>query len=252
MIRICVCVSDSLSNSYIIQQGYADPLVTVVGGIEQIHRCLTTMLMSDSQEGNWFCRTKKINYQMEYGCSFCNDTRYQMTDPERKSFQYPRSNEQLLELCGISSAEHQSIFHVESDVCSSYKDWEKNGKGYVSPNLDEFEDAQGKEVIQGDPHYSLTYDMYHAAKNTFQQLFASFIRKESLSRIQGFEMFVKIMDVFKMNKIQTTLTMLNWSSSGDEYVKQISLEIAPIALVKTLSVSNFICPSTQRHTHRQH
>lgn len=196
------------------------------------------MWQSDSQEQKWFNHTKKINYQMEYGCAFDVDTRYQMTDPNWKSFQHPRSNDHLMELCGHSTINCQSVFAAETDVCVTYKDWKKKGLGYVAPNLADFEDDEGKALVQSDTHYSLTCDMYHAAKNTFQQVFASLMRIESFGRGDAFNIFVKILDVFSLNRIEKGPTMANWSTS-DEYVKQISLEIAPIALVKFACHSHF-------------
>lgn len=195
----------------------------------ETHRVIVTMWKMDTQECNHFGYTKKINAQMFYACSKCCDTRFQVTDPERLSFQYPRSNNHILEIAGYAT-EGVDIPISEFDVCYEFDDWAEKGYGYFPRDIAQILD----EIITVDPHYGMTTDIYHGAKNIFLQYFASVPRICHIHRDKTFFIFQHIVDFWKLNHIESKFDIEgNWKAdrSDTQFVKEISLEIAPYALV---------------------
>lgn len=185
------------------------------------------MWKMDTKEYAPMTFTKNINANGNYGCARCCDDRHQLTDPTRPSFQYIRSNDHILELSGTQN-QNIDIPHHASDDCKTFDSWKDKGCGYTPPDL-ELVQLQ----LQSDPHYSITTDMYHAAKNTFQQIFITFIKRASLSKDESFSLFAKIKDFMLINHIEAKMTDEDYKGPP-LYIKDISLESAPYALVRFL------------------
>ena len=223
----------------IIKHAYECPLVLSRNGVKETHRSIVTMWKMDTKEYSPFTYTKQINPLCDYGCSKCCDTRHQLTDPKRKSFQYPRSNNHLLEIAG------QDVDHTGScpldpgDICEKFQDWDKKikeesqwicgptkGQGYKPPILRFI-----SEKMVSDPHHTVTSDLWHAGKNLFQQLFATFMCLQEYGPDDSYGVFLQIKDFMHLNCVAAKLTKEDYKKKPD-YISNISLENAPTALVE--------------------
>ena len=186
-------------------------------GKMETHICLLTCIKCDSVEPQNIIGTKNMNKDVEYGCPRCNDLTVKMMDPERYSHLYPRGVQQQLAI---------------AESCKTTEEWSKDGKGYTP--------LQGEDVLfdhpqNPDPAFIVTTDLSHAAKNLFQQLFGTTMALEPIIKQHANQLFTDMVSICHMNNIPNNqrLTMKNWSGSPG-WVKDITLEIAPIALVKRL------------------
>ena len=193
----------------------------------------------DTKEYSPFTFTKQINPQGDYGCSKCCDTRHQLIDPNRKSFQYPRSNNHLLELAGVGDNVGSCPFD-KGDICNKFQDWDKKikqqeqricgpakGQGYKAPIMLRFISSKS----ESDPHYTVTSDLWHAGKNIFQQLFATYMCLQEYGPDDSYGLFLNIKDFMDLNCVTAKLTKEDYKGKPD-YVSNISLENAPTALVE--------------------
>ena len=209
-------------------------------GVKETHRSIVGMLKMDTKEYSFFTNTKQINASGNYGCSKCCDTRYQLTDPQRKSFQYIRSNDHILELAGLNP-NAISVPFSKSDCCLQFSDWNKKGMGYKSPP--HLQDLKLKYIA--DPHYTITTDMYHAAKNIAQQIFTTIIKMKNYNPDQSYLLFSKMKDFVKINCIEAKITDEDYSAK--HYITNISLESAPIILVEFILCCCCCCCCWMQH-----
>lgn len=216
-------------------------IITNEQGVKITHRIITTCLKMDTQEYASFTHTKNINYATEYGCSRCSDKSGQLMNPNRCSSQYPRGVEQIIEIAGIENA--------TNDACVKFDDWETRGKGYVPMDV---------EILPGDldpdPSYCIATDLSHLAKNLIQQLFSSLMQLEPSLKKKGLELFKEMISICQCNNFTAQLTIKNWCK-GPQFLKDITLELAPIALVNLILIAPqfffvfFLLKHTHTHTH---
>ena len=226
----------------LVHAAVMEPLILHRNGRKHTYRIIVTMWKMDTKEYAPFTFTKQINAKGPYGCSKCCDNRFQLTDPNRKSFQHIRSNDHILELSGMESGKNLCPT-APSDVCKKFKDWDKDileagtkkwlgkkGQGYTPPVLNYI-----NLELTSDLHYTITTDIYHASKNIFQQIFATFVKTQGYSSDKSFGLFSNIRDCLQLNWIEAKLTVEDYKPSPD-FVSNISLETAPMALVESIFV----------------
>ena len=192
-------------------------------GVKVTHRIITTCFKMDTKEYSKFTHTKNINYATEYGCSRCNDKNDQLMNPNRYSSQYPRGVEQIIEIAGIDIP--------TNDSCVKFDDWKMRGKGYVPMDVNTLPDE-----LEPDPSYIIATDMSHLAKNLIQQLFSSLMQLEPLLKKKRLSLFKEMISICQYNNFTVQLTMKNWSKSPD-FLTDITLELAPIALVNFILIA---------------
>ena len=232
-ILLCAYFNSNIKCAYfrrIAKDAYQHPLTFNVDGVVQTHRVIVTMYKMDTQEYHNFCSTKKINAHNSHGCARCCDDRAQITDPNHYSFQFPRSNNHILELAGFNT-DNVDIPISDSDVCKTWESWNEKGFGYFPKDVSQI---QTDDIIS-DPHYSIKTDIYHGLKNVLGQYFPTIVRLSSNNHREfAFRLFQQIMDFLKLNHIEAKNMLTidgNWKKDGHDYIKDISLEIAPWALV---------------------
>ena len=162
----------------------------------------------DTQEQYKFAFTKKMNWRGTHGCSKDNDRLFQLTDPKRISFHYPRSNH------------HHFLL---SEKCKNLQDWEDTGYVPYNKNI---------QVPQNmaDTNYFIVQDIDHACFNQFKKLFGSMKQMNLLDSYQLQIMFTKIVDICELNSLRTKL---NWDNfTIDNKLCNLTLESAQIGLVK--------------------
>ena len=220
-----------------VHEAVHNPLILYRNGRKETYRAIVTMWKMDTKEYSAFTNTKQINATGFFGCSKCGDNRFQLTDPNRKSFQYIRSNDHILELAGFDTKLNSSP-QDSTDICKTFKDWSENkleegtkkwlsqkGQGYTPPVLNYI-----NLETTSDLHHTITTDMYHASKNIFQQMFATFVTTQEFSADESFGLFSNIRDCMLLNCIEAKLTVEDYKKKPD-FVSNISLESAPMALV---------------------
>lgn len=184
------------------------------------------MLKMDTKEYSLFTNTKQIHHNGDYGCSKCCDTRHDLTNPQRKSFQFIRSNQHILELAGID----KKLTHAplsKSDSCLTFSQWKTKGLGYTPPpNLNNLH-----LKCVADPHYIVTSDMYHAAKNLSQQLFVTIVKLQEYSPDECYAFFSNLKDFTRINYTEAKITDEDYKGSPN-FMNNTSLESAPMILVK--------------------
>lgn len=211
-------------DSVIIRYGWNNPVRIKRDGVWETHRIIVTMWKMDTQEWADFTNTKNINDKLSWGCSKCRDTRHQLTDPNRWSFHYPRSDDDMMEIAGVNDNDDDKL--EEDAICKTFADWNKQkGCGYTHPLLSDETDR-----IRCDPHWTIVGDIDHGCKNVVEQLFATTMRQDHIGRDEAFAIFQYMQDVFILNHIAAKLTGDNWKNR-EGYLSDISLEIAPFALV---------------------
>lgn len=207
------------------ETAYKYPLIIYRNGIKETHRIIPTMWKMDTKEYATLTNTKQITATTHYGCSKCCDNRYQLTDPNRISFHHLRSNDHILQLAGLKNP--SVVPQSESDICRKFKDWDpKKGMGYTPPVINLI-----NSNFQADPHYTIATDLYHASKNIFQQIFVTFNQIQKFSKEKSLFLFFQIKDFMEINHTEAQLTQEEYKGSGT-YLNNISLESAPMALVK--------------------
>lgn len=206
-----------------------NPLILYKNGKRQTYRILTGMVSGDTQEYATQCHTKNINTATKYPCALCYDEQHELTDPNRRSFWYPRSNNHILELAGDPMPD-VTVPISSNEKCKRYADWKKKGYGYTPT----FDVVQLRKKYISDPHYSITVDIYHGALNQFRQLFGAIKHHLKLNPDSTYAVFIRICDFCKMNNLEARFTEDNWKGRGD-LLKDISLEMAPSGLVKSIT-----------------
>lgn len=194
----------------------------------ETHHITISMFKTDQQEYAKITDTIGINANNIHGCSQCVGKRKELLQPTRLHFHRPRSIPHRLELGGLKEK-------FETTPCANFADWKTDkGCGYKHTDLDYIHN----DNIMWDPHYMITMDPYHGAKNLFQQLFPTLLYHEPSLRTHRQQLFQTMCDICKLNHVTAPLTRENWvtSTSTRTYVKDISLEIAPWALVTFVSL----------------
>ena len=175
----------------------------------------------DTQEQYKFAFTKKINWQGTHGCSKDNDRLFQLTDPNRISFHYPRSNHQ---------------HYLLSKKCSTIEQWKDTGYQPYNKNIK-------IPITVADPNYFIAQDIDHAGFNQFPKLFCSLKELKILKTHQLQVMYIKMVDMCKKNALKTKITWDNCPSSRSESsgFTNLTLESSQIGLVKyNLTIYNNI------------
>ena len=205
-----------------IRDSYDNPLkIQNERGVEEVHRIITTCYKMDTQEYASFTHTKNINKDMKYGCAKCNDLSVDLMNPERLSFQHPRGIDQIIVISGYNSTSSDATH------CTKFAEWNAvKGQGYTPCDLESL-----SIKYEPDPSHVITTDISHAALNIVQQLFVTLMVTEPELKIRAQSIFLDMVSICEFNNFKVKLsTKFNWSGSPT-FLKDISLELAPKALV---------------------
>ena len=149
--------------------------------------------MMDTQEYSSFTYTKSINPKSKFGCSLCNDLTKDLMNPERVSFQYPRSPQQLIHNAeqkqfdsDDSSEEHENEeddhpeeiktdidmdldqYDLDNIPKMEWSQWKSDKYGFIKTEVDKL-----KLKYHCNASYAITTDIHHFSKNLAQQLVVS-------------------------------------------------------------------------------
>ena len=212
-----------IKHRHLVDCSYKTPLTIEQDGKEIVYRIIWTCYKMDTQEYAAFAHTKNINDGTEYGCSKCNDKSPEMMNPKRISFHHPRNADEICEIAGINKEDND----LNETNCLDFDDWQEKGNGYVAIDLNVLPRDGEFEV---DPSYAITTDIAHAMKNIVEQLVNSLMETEEDLQKRHKQLFNEMIAVCNVNHFDSKLMLENFAD-GPSYLSDITLELAPVALV---------------------